>query len=93
MRLLIATLLIFCSLWVRPATADGKVCDTTKQIAANLTSAGYAFTATFVTSRGIVMQLYKSPLDGFVITWVRDLGEVSCILVTGSTWIWAGEPI
>ncbi len=93
MRIAILAALVAVFLWAQPAKANVGLCASTKELAAELISHGFAFTSTFTARQGIVLQLFVSPIDGYVMTWARDLGETSCIISTGPVWIWAGEPI
>lgn len=67
----------------------------TEAMSADLGKKQYAFTATLVAGdmdRGVVMQLFTGR-TGFVITWARNYGRTSCVVLRGSEWIWANHPI
>lgn len=49
-----------------------------------------AFIATAITSRGLTLEVFASPQDGFSILGVAKNGE-ACLLLAGGSWSFVAE--
>ena len=93
MRVIFLTAVLVVFLWVNTAFAQGSdMCLKTESMSAMLIKEGFAFTSTFITSQGLVFQLYTGD-KGFAMTWIKDMGDTSCLILNGDVWVWAGYQI
>lgn len=77
------------------AYASNKLCLPTQHMSSKLGMERYAFTATMIAGnedKGFVFQLYTKK-GGFVMTFARNYGRTSCMVMKGDEWIWADHPV
>ncbi|GEM_PF-6394135 len=94
-RVVLLTIVMMSCVVIGLSYASDQLCLPTEKMSANLGADKYAFTATLIagtTEKGFVMQLFTKK-DGFVMTWARNYGRTSCVVLKGDEWIWAHHPI